>query len=683
MKKQSNALTKPKPRTRARAGGSSPARSNRAIAALTRERDQLLEQQTATADLLGIISRSRFELRPVLQTVVDTAVRLCRATSGEIFGLEKGVYHFEVGCNLDPAYVQRQKPLAPGSGTMVGRAAMSRQVVRIDDLLADPTYTLKEEAKIGGARSMVSVPLMREGVPIGVMILARHRVEPFAEREIRLITAFADQAVIAIGVRERETQVARQARSAEQALELLASVSRAANTAIDLRALALDCLTQSGKAAGCQFGQLWCPEPGTDVLKCFANSYFGYPRFVDTHFGQRQARIEEGRSKHPRMGLAEHRKPLWVEDLANRDDFIVVAAARAAGLKSSLALPITIDEDVFVIFELYSTRVLPFDQTVMAAVEKLGRLLGDILERRRSELALRAAHSELARVSQFSALGAMTASIAHEIQQPLAAMVTGANAGLRWLSKSPPELDEVKQVLEAVVRDGHRTSEILDAIRAVFKKDNQEIGPVDVNGLIEEVLELAQGELQTKSVGSQRTRRRAAAGPRQPDSAAAGPAQSHGQCHRRHDCDDRPRAAFVCEIRISRRGKRFDNSGGFRHRYRCGGRRADFRRSFHDQVAGNGNGSFDLPIDCRSAPRAPLGIGRRSSWFGVSCRVAGCRRECRMRIAAAAPAGKWLAAGQALFHALSHDAARLGLGLRAQKGSAKIVCKSVGFTWPL
>jgi GAF domain-containing protein len=222
----------------------------------------LLEQQTATADLLGIISRTKFELRPVLQTVVDAAVRLCRATSGEIFRLDKGVYHFEVGCNLDPAYVQRQKPLAPGPGTMVGRAAMNRQVVRIDDLLSDPTYTLKEEAKIGGARSMISVPLMREGEPVGVIILARHRVEPFVEREIRLVTAFADQAVIAIGVRERESQVARQARSAEEALELLASVSRAANTAIDLRALALDCLIQSGNAAGCQFGQLWYPEPG-------------------------------------------------------------------------------------------------------------------------------------------------------------------------------------------------------------------------------------------------------------------------------------------------------------------------------------------------------------------------------------------------------------------------------------
>ena len=241
----------------------------------------MLEQQTATADLLGIISRTKFELRPVLQTVVDTAVRLCGATSGEIFRLDKGVYRFEVGRNLDPAYVQRQKPLAPGPGTMVGRAAMSRQVVRIDDLLTDPTYTLKEEAKIGGARSMISVPLMREGEPIGVIILARHRVEPFVEREIKLVTAFADQAVIAIGVRERESQVARQARSAEEALELLASVSRAANTAIDLRASRSIASFRAARPQGCQFGQLWYPEPGTDVIKCLVNSYFGYPQFAD------------------------------------------------------------------------------------------------------------------------------------------------------------------------------------------------------------------------------------------------------------------------------------------------------------------------------------------------------------------------------------------------------------------
>ena len=287
----------------------------KAVAVLARERDHLLEQQTAIADLLGIISRSKFELLPVLQTVVDTAVRLCRATSGEIFGLEKGVYRFAVGCNLDPAYVRRQKPIAPGPGTMVGRTAIARQVAKIDDLLADPSYLLKEDAKIGGARSMIGVPLMREGEPIGVIILARHRVEPFVETDINLIKAFADKAVIAITVLEREGQLARQARSAEQALELLAGVSRAASTAIDLRALALDCLVQSAKSAGCQFGQLWYPEPGAHAIKCVPNSYFGDHRFANFHLFSVEQELQRGDNSIPGW-IWQNRAPLWIEDLA-------------------------------------------------------------------------------------------------------------------------------------------------------------------------------------------------------------------------------------------------------------------------------------------------------------------------------------------------------------------------------
>jgi hypothetical protein len=232
-----------------------------------------------------------------LQTVVDSAVRLCRATSGEIFRLDKGVYRFAVGCNLDQAYIERQKPIAPGPGTMVGRTAMTRQVARVDDLLSDPSYLLKEDAKVSGARSMIGVPLMREGEPIGVIILARHRVEPFSERDIKLVTAFADQAVIAIGVRERERQVARQGRSAERALDLLASVSAVANTADDLNALAFDCLVQSAKSAGCQFGQLWYPQPGTDAVKCFADSYVGDPQFAEFHLSNIKFGLQkEGKS---------------------------------------------------------------------------------------------------------------------------------------------------------------------------------------------------------------------------------------------------------------------------------------------------------------------------------------------------------------------------------------------------
>ena len=166
----------------------------------TTDLTESLEQQTATSEVLGVISRSKFELQPILQSVVDTAARLCRAEQAVIFRLEGGLYRFAAGHSVDPAYleIERQTPISPGSGTAVGRAAISRQVARIDDAWTDPLYEKKQEAKVGGIRSIIGVPLMREGEPIGVIALARGRIDPFSDREIELVTTFADQAVIAI-----------------------------------------------------------------------------------------------------------------------------------------------------------------------------------------------------------------------------------------------------------------------------------------------------------------------------------------------------------------------------------------------------------------------------------------------------------------------------------------------------
>ena len=170
-------------------------------ARLLNELRQSLEQQTATAEVLGVISRSRFELQPVLQSVVDTATLLCRAKLSGMWRLEGGRYRLAAASGrLDPAYreTQQQASISPGLGTLVGRAAMKREVVQIDDAWNDPLYEEKENAKLGGVRSMIGVPLMREGEPIGVFGLARTQVEPFVEREIELVRTFADQAVIAI-----------------------------------------------------------------------------------------------------------------------------------------------------------------------------------------------------------------------------------------------------------------------------------------------------------------------------------------------------------------------------------------------------------------------------------------------------------------------------------------------------
>ena len=159
-----------------------------------------LEQQTATAEVLSVMSRSKFDLARVLQSVVDTAARLCRADQAVIFRLEDGLYRFAAGYSLHPEYleIERANPITAGPGTMVGRAAMTRHVAQIDDAMADPGYEVKEQAAIAHLRSIIGVPLLRDNEPMGVIALARCRVEPFSDREIDLVTTFADQAVIAI-----------------------------------------------------------------------------------------------------------------------------------------------------------------------------------------------------------------------------------------------------------------------------------------------------------------------------------------------------------------------------------------------------------------------------------------------------------------------------------------------------
>ena len=200
---------------------------------LLSELRELLQQQTATSEVLGVISRSKFELQPILQSVVDTAAPLCRAEQAVIFRLEGGVYRFAAGYSIVPAYleIERRTPISPGPGTLIGRAAMSRQVVRIDDAWTDPLYEKKEDAKIGGHRSMIGVPLMREGEPVGVIGLSRSRVDPFAEREIELVTTFADQAVIAIeNVRLFESVEARTRELARSLEELRTAQDRLVQT---------------------------------------------------------------------------------------------------------------------------------------------------------------------------------------------------------------------------------------------------------------------------------------------------------------------------------------------------------------------------------------------------------------------------------------------------------------------
>jgi class 3 adenylate cyclase len=200
-------------------------------AELRLERERAEERAAAVRDVIQTIARSRFDLDAVLQTVIDRAVSLCDADTGNIARREgdKDEYRVAAFTAMSPEYERlvRARVYVPERGSILGRAVLEQRVVHIHDVLADEEYALPDLQKIGGFRTALGVPMLREGVPIGAIAVARNEVRPFSDAEIRLIETFADYVVIAIeNVRLFQT-VERQrtelARYAPQAANLLSS----------------------------------------------------------------------------------------------------------------------------------------------------------------------------------------------------------------------------------------------------------------------------------------------------------------------------------------------------------------------------------------------------------------------------------------------------------------------------
>jgi signal transduction histidine kinase len=167
---------------------------------LLNELRESLQQQTATADVLKVISRSAFDLKSVLQTLVESAGRLCDADFAMITRQKDGVLFYAEAYGFSPEFIEYVKtlPVERGRGTAIGRALLEGRVIHIADVLTDPDYTWAEAQRLGGYRTVLGVPMLREGVPIGVLGLSRSEVRPFTEKQIELVSTFADQAAIAI-----------------------------------------------------------------------------------------------------------------------------------------------------------------------------------------------------------------------------------------------------------------------------------------------------------------------------------------------------------------------------------------------------------------------------------------------------------------------------------------------------
>src|SRR5262249_11016532 len=201
----------------------------------TLDLEESLQQQTATADVLKTVSGSTVDLETVLDTLVETAVRLCHANSATLVRRRNDMFHLVAACGISEEAKEfvAAHPFAPGRGSLAGRVSSERRAIHIADVLQDPEYTSLDAQRILGFRSVLGVPLQREGVLIGTFIIYRTPVEPFTVKEIELATTFADQAVIAIEnarlfeeLRDRQAELTRSVDELTATSDVLKIISR-------------------------------------------------------------------------------------------------------------------------------------------------------------------------------------------------------------------------------------------------------------------------------------------------------------------------------------------------------------------------------------------------------------------------------------------------------------------------
>jgi GAF domain-containing protein/anti-sigma regulatory factor (Ser/Thr protein kinase) len=423
----------------------------------TKELQESLEYQTATSDVLGVISRSPTQLQPVVDAIVQTAKRLCEAEMAQMWRLRDGKFDLLAHTHKDTelATYLAQNPIPTGPNSFAGRAVLEKRVVHVPDVRAHPEIGSKSQLQRTHVQTMLVVPLQREGEPIGVLSLSRTEGRPFSDKQIELVSTFADQAVIAINNVGLFEEV--QARNRD--LTALGEVGRAVSSTLDLKVVLKTIVDRAVELSGTDAGSIFYLRQETGRFELGETS--GLDEEVVAKF--RKLDISAGQT-----GLGEaiaQRQPLQVPDILKRSGNPLRDAAIEAGFRAGLIVPLLGSEGPLGALVLQRRRPGEFSRAVVNLMQSFADQSAIALENARlfDEIAQKSRELEIAsqHKSQF------VANMSHELRTPLAAMLGYAELLRDGMFGELPE--KSIRIIERVQANGKHLLGLINTVLDISK----------------------------------------------------------------------------------------------------------------------------------------------------------------------------------------------------------------------